>query len=965
MAKEKQYTSRENPFRWQIQEQYRRLVDALSQVSEKRMQEIAAFITKQLEANPVFLSKIQEQLRNMIIHQMQDHITDVTSRENFEKEIEAELRWRSEKAIEEEQDNESYLDSFDGADRAFMENYLNGGFGRESDDYSEDEEDEYERTRDLTEQEEAEAERTEQEEYENWVERKLEDIGDQDDPQNLLDQLFDTNEGYSWFVHELLVYIMDLESSLVDEIEFGADGITQRELSILFTAINLYINWEAFDLGEDDYILKSLSRALDKLCEDKVGDYDFGVERLRDRVLLYNEDGLPEEFHEIEAKYNEAHSRNDLIAMQRIWSLYTAYRKFLNDTEVLKEDGGSVVSYEDSISAVSSLRAAKLLRLFNKTTDRADKCYGMRVYPHPDTKALSYTDDGGHTTTFNLAELMGELEHVGKEIEKYKPKKQNVFVPVFVFVVSTKPKSSGDEVIREFITVRLDLDYEHRLLSKNPGDGVLADTDNLDAIAQADIIRGYETFSTRAAGEKAAKDALKGVSSTNINHSERIFLQVMRKPENHEKLVQLLRDKVKELFGDEEGKYMVDALALIGYSTNTICEYCSPTLLYFQNTREDGDPVMMLMQALNHHIDGEIQFTTRGFDRVREEQDFTQFRIQTIVTGAINFSSQAHDLTDKHCGTKQPKPPKTTYNPKAKLVMDEDSIPLHMTAQNKDLSHAPGQPIIEFSGVSHLSDFAPSGDPFSGITFTSGGKPWYGGLPEGILKTIDLQKLLTSAFLNYNIKSGANLIVPNGYTDVDHDGWCFYHAIVVLQGRNTAQELVTMAIDDILNHLEDYQAFLQGIDIPIPGFAEMNTTQAMQAYLNYHMQHNDGGDNIWADNLMIQATANVLRINIQVHMFNLDGTPQLHQDGEVVLNFQPNDGHAGETIVIGNIANLHFVAQGETQADLEEDEPITATALNIPNSTVPEIHSDADIPFPELNPPSMSGVGSLFSDLSM
>ena len=163
----------------------------------------------------------------------------------------------------------------------------------------------------------------------------------------------------------------------------------------------------------------------------------------------------------------------------------------------------------------------------------------MRVYPHPDTKALSYTDDGGHTTTFNLAELMGELEHVGKEIEKYKPKKQNVFVPVFVFVVSTKPKSSGDEVIREFITVRLDLDYEHRLLSKNPGDGVLADTDNLDAIAQADIIRGYETFSTRAAGEKAAKDALKGVSSTNINHSERIFLQVMRKPENHEKLVQL------------------------------------------------------------------------------------------------------------------------------------------------------------------------------------------------------------------------------------------------------------------------------------------------------------------------------------------------------------------------------------------------------------------------------------------
>ena len=344
----KQYTSKENPFKWQIQEQYRKLVEALSQVSEERMEEITAFIKVQLKENEVYLSEMQAHLRNMILHHMKDHIREITSRENYQKERDTELYRRSEQKIVEEQDTEDYLESFDGADRAFMEYYLHGGFGGESEsnECSEDEEDK----REFTEEEYLEVVTAEDDaNYEDWVKIKLDEIGDQDDPQNLLKQLFDSNEGYSWFVHELLVYTLDLESGLVDKIEFMAGEVTQRELSVLFTAINFYIDWEVYEVGDDNYILTSLTCALDRLCEDRVGDYDFALERFRDRVLLYDEEGLPEEFHALEEKYNEAYVRNDLIAMQRIWSIYSAYRKILNDKQVLDDEGVHLLHHTQTL----------------------------------------------------------------------------------------------------------------------------------------------------------------------------------------------------------------------------------------------------------------------------------------------------------------------------------------------------------------------------------------------------------------------------------------------------------------------------------------------------------------------------------------------------------------------------------------------------------------------------------------
>ena len=111
----------------------------------------------------------------------------------------------------------------------------------------------------------------------------------------------------------------------------------------------------------------------------------------------------------------------------------------------------------------------------------------MRFYPHQDTKKIVFKD-GDMVAEFDLAKLMGELETVGGNIETNKPKKQNIFVPAFIFVVSAK--SEDGTVRREFVTVKLNLDYIRRLLSKDPADGVLTAAEDLTAIARQDIIRG-------------------------------------------------------------------------------------------------------------------------------------------------------------------------------------------------------------------------------------------------------------------------------------------------------------------------------------------------------------------------------------------------------------------------------------------------------------------------------------------
>jgi len=92
----------------------------------------------------------------------------------------------------------------------------------------------------------------------------------------------------------------------------------------------------------------------------------------------------------------------------------------------------------------------------------------------------------------------------------------------------------------------------------------------------------------------------------------------------------------------------------------------------------------------------------------------------------------------------------------------------------------------------------------------------------------------------------------------------------------------------------------------------MTPHRAIEAYINYHLEGDHRGNNAWADHLMIQAEANALGMKIEIRMFNVDGTSQVHQDGErageeVILPFAPHQGVAIRELIVVNINNLHFV----------------------------------------------------------
>jgi hypothetical protein len=178
-----------------------------------------------------------------------------------------------------------------------------------------------------------------------------------------------------------------------------------------------------------------------------------------------------------------------------------------------------------------------------------------------------------------------------------------------------------------------------------------------------------------------------------------------------------------------------------------------------------------------------------------------------------------------------------------------------------------------------------------------------------------LQELLSKAFSLYGSKN-EEITTPTGFSDVPRDGFCFYHAIArQLNDGRTAQDLQTMAIDHILKNPGDYKEFLSGLEIPGLSFNHMTPHRAIEAYINYHLEGDDRGNNAWADHLMIQAEANALVMEIEVHMFNVDGTPQTHQRGEHAGEevrlppFTPHQGAATRTLIVGNINNLHFVTQ--------------------------------------------------------
>lgn len=194
----------------------------------------------------------------------------------------------------------------------------------------------------------------------------------------------------------------------------------------------------------------------------------------------------------------------------------------------------------------------------------------------------------------------------------------------------------------------------------------------------------------------------------------------------------------------------------------------------------------------------------------------------------------------------------------------------------------------------------------------------------------------------YEIEDDDDIVIPDGYQDVDRDGLCFYRAVVQEYDTeyDTPEELQEAAIGHILDNLGEFQDFIIGLNIPgINAETHPSPLQAMQAYINYHLQ-NENDEGTWADHVMMQAVARVLDIDITVEMFDRDGNR--NPGGDININ-AGEEGGERQTITVGNIANLHFVAPeapdvGVVQA---EDAPDVDSLANILEDLDPSLGGSA------------------------
>jgi Ran GTPase-activating protein (RanGAP) involved in mRNA processing and transport len=145
------------------------------------------------------------------------------------------------------------------------------------------------------------------------------------------------------------------------------------------------------------------------------------------------------------------------------------------------------------------------------------------------------------------------------------------------------------------------------------------------------------------------------------------------------------------------------------------------------------------------------------------------------------------------------------------------------------------------------------------------------------------------------------LPVPEGYVDVATDGLCFYYAIERqlrdLYGiHHEALALQQMAINEIVEHLDIYTPFIVH-------------RGGLEGFLHYHLQRQDSDEGGWADNIMIQALANVLGYRVDVQVFDRAG----HAIGAAL----EIGNHDAPVLRIGNIDNLHFVAANNIHGPIQ------------------------------------------------
>ena len=532
--------------------------------------------------------------------------------------------------------------------------------------------------------------------------------------------------GLGWLVNQIVEYQHEVPEFILENINRNEIGIESELIDELIQSQCLYRIYDTNKL-DDNFISRTFLEGIEKLRQEIDLDepmfypgYVDPFNGMRENLLSKikekyknTEEWLHlnlKEMDQLHLEYNEAYERHDFISIQRIWGRFTRFQRKLH----LRSEKGQTKEW--------------LTKLHQESKSRVDDYY-TRVYPAHNTRYLVYSSKNKNRSKIaelDLFPFFAKLALIGRQIKgeiiqcgtEKRTKTINVVTVFLCFVVSTKPHKKGGDHERKFISINLDLEYKNSLLSKDPEDKVFS-SDNRGYF-YTKVKKDYHDGSCLLYGNplnpteythEIDKVIQTGQAGQLLHHSERVFFEVMCKKDNLKKIINLLKIEIKRVLNIKElqpGLYKLYSMAILLYSTNSVCNYCTPGIVAMQNSHDEGF-VKSFLKELSESEEAKKHFKIRGcYPKEGEKEpvlDPTKFKTLTLVTSDKAFTEQARDTEDKASS-------KEHANPKAKLFFYSRRIDLH---------NANTRCFVEYVGLD-INKLTLQMPRYPGVAFMSGSK---------------------------------------------------------------------------------------------------------------------------------------------------------------------------------------------------------------------------------------------------
>ena len=560
-----------------------------------------------------------------------------------------------------------------------------------------------------------------------YVEYHYEDIWDHVKEMILADKSLEVDK-------DLLKYIIDSASVFNKEDILAIEESTGKPIDLqntetyhLFNSGSLGRDYSDEKLVSGGFIIDALSNYLQKINIERLKKV---VEKEFSYAKEIQENGWLKEF---EKEYNDAAKRNDLVKQNQLWAVFDLLQQDLLDKKS-KEKPSDII--------INKLEVAK-----KKYEERASEYY-FRIYPQHTTDKMVYSSKKPEkVAAIEMDQVLGEIQDIGEKIkdvllQKTKAKAKdttNVVTPVLCFVVSNRPHKTNKEDRdhgRIIIPTSFDLDLEKYLLSKDQDDGVvLVDDKAFFGKTKSDSEMGMQKVKINAPDAK--QDTNPKLENELLAHSERVMFEALRNRTNVKKLAQLLHGELKKIYKDElddEDRFKVYSVALLAYSTNSVCQLCSPAIIAHENYSKDSFLNILTQELIKFEKeDGKTRlFKIRGenliSDELKGDEEIPEeikkkFHLTTVIASKKPFTVQSEDMHEEGA--------KDYGNQKSKIYLENDAIDLHKHQKDEFDNEISGNlSFYEFSRskfsenlfVEQPKDKAGIDFKFVGKSFMSGGK---------------------------------------------------------------------------------------------------------------------------------------------------------------------------------------------------------------------------------------------------